>query len=105
MKLEFLINAIIYKLHTYKKALLIVINHLFKRTFYKRDKDYYSYIGESKQLYCKHTKISKLSSTKFYCSECGKILHLIPEELSLIGELFGMLLVGSIVYLLTKKKK
>lgn len=82
----------------------IAFKHLFGKTYYDREKNYYGYIGESKQLYCKHNKISRLTSTKFYCSDCGKTLHFVPEEVAIISELLSIFLVGSIVYLLTRKK-
>lgn len=99
------LQSIIYKLKTYQTMLNIFLKHIFGKTFYKREKDYYGFIGESKQLYCKHNKISRLTSTKFYCSDCGKILHFVPEEVAIVSELLGIFLVGSIVYLLTRKKK
>ncbi|MCS7151892.1 MAG: hypothetical protein NZ928_05870 [Endomicrobia bacterium] len=98
------LKSLIYKFKTYQNLINITIKHLLGKTFYRKDKDYYGYIGESKQLYCKHSKISRLSSTKFYCSDCGKILHFVPEEITIISELIGIFLVASIVYLLTKKK-
>ncbi len=105
MNFKPLIRAILYKLETYQRTLVIFAKHLLRKTYYHREKNYYAHIGETKQLFCKHKNISKLSPTKYYCTDCGKVLHFVPEELFLIAELFGIFLIGSIVYLLTRKKK
>jgi hypothetical protein len=102
---EKLLSAIYHRIKTYQKIVAITINHLLGKTYYNREKDYYDYIGESKQLNCSHKKLSKLSTTKFYCSDCGKTFHFVSEEIAVLSELLGMLIVGSIVYFLTKKKK
>lgn len=102
---EKLLSAIVHRLKIYQKIFSSTIKHFLGKTYYEREKDYYGYINETKQLNCPHNKISKLSNTKFYCSECGKIFHFISEEIAILSELLGMLIVGSIVYFLTKKKK
>ena len=102
---EKFIAAVFHRIKTYQKIVSTTIKHFLGKTYYNREKDYYGYIGETKQLNCPHKKISKLSATKFYCSECGKTFHFVPEEIAILSELLGMLIVGSIVYLFAKKKK
>lgn len=99
------LKSIIYKIFLYKKALNFLFKQLFKKSSHQKDVDYYEYISKTKQLHCKHKNITKVSSTKFYCVDCGKVFHFISEEMALLSELFGMFLIGSIVYLLTKKRK
>jgi hypothetical protein len=102
---EKFLAAVSHRILVYQKIISATIKHLLGKTYYNREKDYYGYIGETKQLNCPHKNVSKLSSTKFYCSECGKTFHFVKEEISILSELLGMLLVGSLVYLLSKKKK
>jgi len=97
--------AVCHRIKTYQKIVSTTIKHLLGKTYYNREKDYYGYIGETKQQNCPHKNVSKLSATKFYCSECGKTFHFVSEEIAILSELLGMLIVGSVVYLLTKKKK
>lgn len=99
------LKSIIYKIFLYKKAFNFFLKHLFKKSYHQKDVDYYEYISETKQLHCRHKNIKRVSSTKFYCIDCGKVFHFVPEEIALLSELIGMFLVGSIVYLLTKRKK
>lgn len=105
MKKRDFVKFLLYKLQSYYKATLILLKHILGKPYYKREESYYDYIAETKQLNCPHKKISKLTSTKFYCSECGKVLHLIPEEVAIVSDLITVLIVGSIIYLLTRPKK
>ncbi len=105
MKAKDFIKFLLYKVQTYYKATLILLKHLLGKSYYKREESYYDYIAEAKQLNCPHKKISKLTPTKYYCSDCGKILHLIPEEVAIVSDLISVLLIGSILYLLIKNNK
>lgn len=102
---EKILTAISHRILTYQKLIFAGLKHLVGQNYYDREKDYFNYIGETKQMNCQHKNISKLSSTKFYCTECGKTFNILPEEVTILSELLGVLLVGSLVYLLTKKKK
>lgn len=104
MELNKLTTIVIYKIQAYQKMLIGLIKQLFGKT-HKKNEDYYNYITETKQIYCPHKNISKISSTKYYCTDCGKVLHLLPEEVAIISELIGLFLLGSILYFITKKKK
>ncbi len=97
--------AFFHRIDVYRRIFFLTIKHLLGKTYYNREKDYYGYIGETKQLHCVHKNMSKLSSTKFYCTECGKTFRFLPEEITILSELLGILIVGSLVYFLTKKKK
>ncbi len=97
--------AVVYRLTMYKKVCVAVIKHLLGKTYYSREDNYWGYIGETKQLYCQHKNISRLTSTKFYCTECGKTFQYIPEKIVILSDLIGILLLGSIFYCLLKRKK
>ncbi len=100
-----LIKSLVYKTYIYKKALTLGFKNLFSRSSTSKKVDYYEYIGETKQKHCFHKSLNRISSTKFYCTDCGKSFNFVQEEIALLSELVGILLVGSIVYFLTKKKK
>ncbi len=97
--------AIFYKIDIYKKMFIMSMKHLLGKTYYKREDNYFNYISETKQLHCTHENISKLSLTKFYCTECGKTFRYVPSEILIISELASIFLIGSIVYILTKTSK
>ncbi|MEN3014004.1 MAG: hypothetical protein ABDH23_05270 [Endomicrobiia bacterium] len=98
-----IIKILLYELNYFQKMLHAGLKSLLKLFLVKEEKNYYEKITQVKQKYCKHQKISRLSSTKFYCSECGKVIKLLPQEISILTELLGIFLVGSIIYLLTRK--
>ncbi|MEM4368703.1 MAG: hypothetical protein QXO21_06810 [Candidatus Anstonellales archaeon] len=99
-----LIKILIYELNTCQGVICLVFRKLLSIFSEKSDQNFYDKVSELKQRYCEHKRISKLSSTKFYCSDCGKIVKLVPQEVSIISELVGILIVGSILYILTRKK-
>ena len=100
-----ILKSFVYKLIVYKNALTKALKHLFKAQYYQRDVDYYEYINDSKQLHCPHKNLTKVSSTKFYCVDCGKTFNFVSEEIAFLSEIIGILLVGGLVYFLTKKRK
>lgn len=100
-----ILKSLVYKIYVYKNALTTGLKNLLKKSSYSKNVDYYEYINETKQKHCPHKNLNKVSSTKFYCTDCGKTFHFVQEEIALFSELLGILLVGSIVYLLTRKRK
>ncbi|MFN3550736.1 MAG: hypothetical protein ACK4WJ_02860 [Endomicrobiia bacterium] len=100
-----LLKSAVYKIYIYKKSLTLGVRNLFKKSSHSKEVDYYEYVGETKQKHCSHKNLNRVSSTKFYCTDCGKSFHFVQEEIALLSELVGILLVGGIVYLLAKKKK
>jgi hypothetical protein len=82
------------------------MNNLFSKLFSKKKgKEYINIITENKQKYCQHKNVSRLSKSKFYCSDCGKVLHFLSEEEIVLLELAGIVLIGSIFFLLFSRRK
>ncbi|MCX7910331.1 MAG: hypothetical protein N2505_01945 [Endomicrobia bacterium] len=98
-----LIKILLYSFDTCQNIICIIFKKLLKIFTSTQKKNYYESFADIKQKYCEHKKISKLSSNKFYCSECGKIIYLMPQEISILCGLLGVVVFGSIIYILTKR--
>jgi uncharacterized paraquat-inducible protein A len=100
------LKIILTKLLIYKKTVDYIMNNLFSKLFSKKkEKEYINIIAENKQKYCQHKNVSRLSKSKFYCSDCGKVLHFLSEEEIILLELAGIVLIGSIFFLLFSRRK
>ncbi|MCX7957262.1 MAG: hypothetical protein N2643_05190 [Endomicrobia bacterium] len=101
-KKNLFVSGFLHRLSTYVELIDKFIDKITKS--FKKGQSYYDHINTTKQKYCKHKSLYKLNMSKFCCKECGKVLNLVPEDIALLSELLGVLIVGSIVYFLTKKK-
>ncbi len=100
------LKLILTKLLIYKKTVGYILTNLFNTlSFIEKEKDYFNIITKNKQKYCQHKNVSRLSKSKFYCSDCGKVLHFLSEEEIVLLELAGIVLIGSIFFLLFTRKK
>ena len=100
------LKLIMKKLLIYKKTIDYIFTKLFTKLFHKnKEKEYLDIIAENKQKHCQHKNVSRLSKSKFYCTDCGKVLHFLSEEEIVLLELTGIVLLGSIFFLLFNTRK
>jgi len=105
-KQHIFLKLIIKKLLIYKKTIDYIFTKLFTKLFHKnKEKEYFDIIAENKQKHCQHKNVSRLSQSKFYCTDCGKVLHFLSEEEIILLELAGIVLIGSIFFLLFSRRK
>jgi len=100
-----LLKILLTKLLIYNKIVDYITGLLNKLIFKKTKEEYLSSLTKNKQKFCQHNNVSRLSKTKFYCSDCGKVLHFLSDEDIMLLELASILLIGSIFFLLFSRRK